>query len=507
MGDAVAGGTGAKEKELSGRPKTFKPISCKTCSNQFTPTGGNQKLCTNCKTACPSPMVAGKRDNEHISPLANENSRPRRSSVSNPETFDLDLLDDLSIDEVILEFKKLIQVATKRKIDYDQVCHSLQLELQKIKKESHTTIQLLEAEATALKVICANKDLVIHHLKQRVAETTPLTSQVAGKSSAVVPQKSQNPFRRNNTFIRPNIINNSTSTSPNPLTFAEIAQNAVKGSGPRKNSISDLSTTNKHQQSQNRFVIIGKLVKQCATNTINRRFLESLVDFQSSGLVISSFRLLDGKVYIEFLNACDRDTALEKIRKSPKFSSTFEEVHIPVTSYPVLFDLYNVEDLSRFPRADDDIAEKKRKEAELIESFAAENHILKDNIVFLSVLKTDTDGKAVLLRAMLKSAKIRTDLLASAKLLFEGISHRVTQVRAGKEVRQCLGCQKHNHVQYNCRSKKIVCGICAELHATDGCSSTVVCCANCKGPHKSNFHGCPSRLKAIEDYRARFNVG
>ena len=97
MGDAVAGGTGAKEKELSGRPKTFKPISCKTCSNQFTPTGGNQKLCTNCKTACPSPIVAGKRDNEHISPLANENSRPRRSSVSNPETFDLDLLDDLSI--------------------------------------------------------------------------------------------------------------------------------------------------------------------------------------------------------------------------------------------------------------------------------------------------------------------------------------------------------------------------------------------------------------------------
>ena len=506
MGDVAAGGVGVKDREASVKPKSFKPISCKSCSTQFIPTGGNHKSCTSCKTACPSPVVGEKRPNEHISPLASDSSRPRRSSVSNPESYDLDLLEDLSREEVILEFKKLILVTMKRKVENDEDCHSLQLELQRIKKDSQTVIQKFETEATALKVICANKDLVIHHLKQKLQETAPLTAQAAGNPPAAVPQQSQKSVLRSNTFIRPNLNNNSSSTSSKPFSFAEIAQNAVKWTGPRKNSFSAPSTANKPHKLQNRFVIIGKLVKQCAANTINRRFLESLVDFQSSGLVISSFRLLDDKVSIEFLNANDRDDALIKIRNSLNFNSTFEEVHIPVTSFPVLFDLYNVQDLSRFPRADDNLTEKKRKETGLIDSFAVENHILKDNIVFLSVLKTDIDNKAVLLRVMLKSAKVRTDILASAKLLFDGISHRVAPVRAGKEVRQCLGCQKHNHVQNNCRSKRIVCGNCAESHVTGECSSSVVCCANCKGPHKSNFHGCPSRIRAIEDYRARFNV-
>jgi hypothetical protein len=349
---------GVKEKEASVKPKSFKPISCKTCSIQFIPTGGNHKSCTSCKTACPSPVVGEKRPNEHISPLASDSSRPRRSSVSNPETYDLDLLEDLSRDEVILEFKKLIQVTKKRRVDNDEDCHSLQLELQRIKKESQSEIQKLETEATALKVICANKDLVIHHLKQKLQETTPVTSQATGNPSAAVPQQSQKAVLRSKTFIRPN-VNNASSTSSKPFSFAEIAQNSVKWTGPRKNSLSAPSTASKPQKLHNRFVIIGKLVKQCATNSINRRFLESLVDFQSSGLVISSFRLLDGKVSIEFLNANDRDAALEKIRNSINFSSTFEEVHIPVNSFPVLFDLYNVQDMSRFPRADDNLEEEK----------------------------------------------------------------------------------------------------------------------------------------------------
>ena len=251
-------------------------------------------------------------------------------------------------------------------------------------------------------------------------------------------------------------------------------------------------------------IVIGLLKPSITANSISRRLLESLVDFQSSGIVINNYRINEGRVTIDFLTVKDRDNALHKLKSIS--ASPFEKLYAPIESFPAILDLYNIQDIHTFPSNSDPIDIKIQKEKSIIEKIEMENPHLAGHIVALRILKTGTSENcnSVLARIAFKSFKIRDTLVSEAKLSFQNLSHRVYKAKAIKEVKQCLGCQKHGHLCRFCISKKIKCGICAEPHETESCTAFIKSCANCKGPHKADDANCPHKLKALSEYNIKY---
>ena len=58
-------------------------------------------------------------------------------------------------------------------------------------------------------------------------------------------------------------------------------------------------------------------------------------------------------------------------------------------------------------------------------------------------------------------------------------------------VRRCTNCQVLGHTKSQCRRKHPRCANCAQDHATTECSSSLLLCVNCKGPHRASFKRCP----------------
>ena len=57
-------------------------------------------------------------------------------------------------------------------------------------------------------------------------------------------------------------------------------------------------------------------------------------------------------------------------------------------------------------------------------------------------------------------------------------------------------------VQRDCPAKFASCGKCAEQNRTNECTSTVLKCVNCSGPHQSGHTACAEQVKAVDRYRA-----
>ena len=91
---------------------------------------------------------------------------------------------------------------------------------------------------------------------------------------------------------------------------------------------------------------------------------------------------------------------------------------------------------------------KQRKEANLIATIDRENHSLTGNIVSLRVLRTDESSNSVLARISFNSVKLRDNFVATSKLFFENVVHRVSKVKAGREIRRCLSCQKFKYHRF-----------------------------------------------------------
>lgn len=76
-----------------------------------------------------------------------------------------------------------------------------------------------------------------------------------------------------------------------------------------------------------------------------------------------------------------------------------------------------------------------------------------------------------------------------------GITVSVEPLKNNFSPTQCHRCQSFGHVQRNCTAE-FKCLKCADSHSTHECTkpkTTAAKCANCLGPHPSNFHKCPQR--------------
>ena len=102
MGNESGGGAAAK-------PRTFQPKICNNvvCNKSFVPTNSRRKTCFDCSPMFSASSSAGaaKRDSTALSPLNRENGRPRRSSASDLLSYDIDLLENMTREELIVEMK------------------------------------------------------------------------------------------------------------------------------------------------------------------------------------------------------------------------------------------------------------------------------------------------------------------------------------------------------------------------------------------------------------------
>ena len=98
-----------------------------------------------------------------------------------------------------------------------------------------------------------------------------------------------------------------------------------------------------------RFVIIAKVASNTDLSGYNRKYFENLVDFKNKGPVVKSFRINEGKVIIEFLDKSQCEDALNRIRLKPELTKCFTDVYIPSASFPAIVDMYQVDDLDKYP--------------------------------------------------------------------------------------------------------------------------------------------------------------
>lgn len=62
------------------------------------------------------------------------------------------------------------------------------------------------------------------------------------------------------------------------------------------------------------------------------------------------------------------------------------------------------------------------------------------------------------------------------------------------QIKQCFNCQGYGHKADTC-TRVVKCGKCAQSHETKKCSSSLLQCTHCKGPHAAWDHECPTRQK------------
>jgi hypothetical protein len=73
---------------------------------------------------------AAKRDSTAISPLSRENGRPRRSSASDLLSYDIDLLENMTREELIVEIKVILASCNRDFLKYKENIVSLEAEVE-----------------------------------------------------------------------------------------------------------------------------------------------------------------------------------------------------------------------------------------------------------------------------------------------------------------------------------------------------------------------------------------
>jgi len=429
---------------------------------------------------------AAKRDSTAISPLSRENGRPRRSSASDLLSYDIDLLENMTREELIVEIKVILASCNRDFLKYKENIVSLEAE-----------VEYQTQDCTDLKIIAADKDLKIFALKKKLSE---LRSNVC-HNVAMPPSASANvvfletPMSAHAATARPTSFASAVSAGSKPVANSKIPAIASQG-----------NQVTKYTPAPIRFVIIAKVAANTDLSGFNRKFFENLVDFKNNGPVVKSFRINEGKVIIEFLDKPQCDDALKRIKLKSDLTKCFTDVYIPSPSFPAIVDMYQVVNLDDYPSRGDDFKSMKAKEKILIDKLIEENPSMADLILNFHILKIVREEESVLARIVFKTSAIRDHFVSTARLFLDKISHRVSKVNVNKEVRRCVGgCQAYGHSKFFCPTKKIVCGLCAMDHEKISCMTEIPCCANCKGEHEAGFHKCPAHIKAVKNYVSRSN--
>ena len=90
----------------------------------------------------------------------------------------------------------------------------------------------------------------------------------------------------------------------------------------------------------------------------------------------------------------------------------------------------------------------------------------------------------------------QAEALISGALICQktGILFKVEKFRITPLIQQCFKCQGFGHKAQNC-TKKQKCVVCGEAHLHEKCPNKekrTPKCANCRGPHVTNYRGCPA---------------
>ena len=473
------------------KPRIFQPKICNNvvCSQSFVPTNSRRKTCFDCSPLLSAVSSAGatKRDSSAISPIGRENGRPRRSSASDLLSYDIDLLENMTREELIVEIKAILDSCNRDFLKCKENIVSLEAE-----------VEYQTQDCTDLKIIAADKDLKIFALKKELSE---LRSNVC--HNGAMP-----PLAAHSNVVS---LESSMSVQADKVRPTSFASAVSAGSKPVANSkapdfASQGKQVTKHTPAPIRFVIIAKVAANTDLSGFNRKYFENLVDFKNNGPVVKSFRIKEGKVIIDFLDKPQCDDALNRIKLKPDLTKYFTDVYIPSPSFPAIVDMYQVVNLDNYPSRGDDLKSMKAKEKILIDKLIEENPSMADHILNFHILKIVREEESVLARIVFKTSDIRDHFVSTARLFLDNISHRVSKVNVNKEVRRCVGgCQAYGHSKFFCPTKKIVCGICALDHDTLSCKTESLCCANCKGEHEAGFHKCPAQIKAVKNYVSRSN--
>lgn len=107
--------------------------------------------------------------------------------------------------------------------------------------------------------------------------------------------------------------------------------------------------------------------------------------------------------------------------------------------------------------------------------------------------------------------------LQQIKALFNVIVRWRHYSRKKSDVVQCFRCQQYGHGMKNCHLEA-KCVKCGERHQTTECElparadavanedRSKIRCANCSQNHTANYKGCPTRLKYLQDLKAKKNT-
>jgi hypothetical protein len=233
------------------------------------------------------------------------------------------------------------------------------------------------------------------------------------------------------------------------------------------------------------------LVAKCAgvsAPPLNVQAVEDLLDTKNSGLIPSHVRYKNNKMFVTLENEVAVAKAAAILNNKPEFHSHFEAAGKLNVSYPVVALFVNVSDLDSL-----------RKELE------HRNALLRDQVQSVKVIFTKPQTTEGHVKIFLKSRAARDDILALRRVSIFGTYYRIVPIDLNREVRRCFKCQKYGHIQRDCPDNLFACGKCAERHRTNECSSSVLKCVNCGGPHQSGHTACAEQVKAVDRYRAFLN--
>ena len=134
-------------------------------------------------------------------------------------------------------------------------------------------------------------------------------------------------------------------------------------------------------------------------------------------------------------------------------------------------------------------------------------NVTRDNCKELLELKKVTHAKAERMRSRksgrdLPFIKLQCEDPKQAKALIlggfmcqkTGIIFKLEEFRTMPLIQQCFKCQGFGHKAPNC-TKKPKCVVCGEAHSHKNCPNKYERkpkCANCRGPHVTNYKGCPA---------------
>jgi hypothetical protein len=352
-----------------------------------------------------------------------------------------------------------------------------------MKKSKYDPISTFIAELPAATILSLSKTELISRLtaalsllENNLVDISHLESKVSQLSDDLDDQDNQ--IRRLNDEAVQMKVAFADSVFCLQRSSSPLDRSTLPVSGPSYASVARGNHTNS--------VLVAKCVNGSApAEPLSVLAVEKLLDTPNSGLIPSHVRYKNNKVFVTLDNEVAVTKAAAILNNKPEFQSHFENAGKLNVSFPVVALFVNVSDPDNL-----------RAELE------HRNALLRGQIQSVKVIFTKPQTTEGHVKIFLKSRAVRDEILALRKASVFGTYYRIVPVDLNREVRRCFKCQHYGHIQRDCPATFATCGKCAERHRTSECTSSVLKCVNCSGPHQSGHTTCAEQVKAVDRYRS-----